>query len=448
MDPPFLPRLLSRRIPVFYGWIVLACLCCAGFARQGPAVATLSIFVEPLTREFGWSRTALSGAVSLGGVLAAIAAPLIGPVLDRHGSRLVLCAAVLVNAVALTALSLTGSLFVFYTLFCVARLSWAAPFELGLYGALNNWFVRRRGFGSAVLTLAQQVGLVAMPLIAQVAIVHHGWPAGWLAIGAVTLAIGFVPTWLFIVRRPEDLGLLPDGRVVQTEVGRGGTEAGAGAAQAAHAAVAEPAYSRHQALGTASFWLLLLFTVLVYPVQAGVSLHQAPYLIERGIDPTIAATIVSMFAFMSAAATIVCGFLPRAMPIRYPLAATGVILTLGVILMLGVRSAAEGYLAAGVFGFAIGGILTLLPVAWADYFGRSHFGAIRGIALPAQVLAQAAGPLLSGALHDLTGNYLVALQCFAVLAGLSVVAALMARQPIGAPPHRAVARAVNEAHTP
>src|SRR5688500_19298110 len=106
---PALSRLLAGRLPIYYGWIVLGCLCCAGFSRQGAAVATLSIFVEPLTREFGWSRTALSGAVSLGGVLAALAAPLIGPVLDRQGSRLVLCAAVLVNGIALVLLSLTES---------------------------------------------------------------------------------------------------------------------------------------------------------------------------------------------------------------------------------------------------------------------------------------------------------------------------------------------------
>src|SRR5579864_9702643 len=118
MLSPSLPRLLSARLPVFYGWIVLACLCCTGFARQGPAVATLSIFVEPLTREFGWSRTALSGAVSLGGVLAALIAPWIGPLLDRQGSRLVLCAAVLINGIALMLLSLTPSLLVFYLLFC------------------------------------------------------------------------------------------------------------------------------------------------------------------------------------------------------------------------------------------------------------------------------------------------------------------------------------------
>jgi OFA family oxalate/formate antiporter-like MFS transporter len=415
---PVLPLLLSRRLPVFYGWVVLACLCCAGFARQGPAVATLSVFVEPLTREFGWSRTALSGAVSLGGLLAAIAAPLIGPVLDRRGSRLVLCAAVLVNGIALLLLSLTPSLLVFYVLFCVARMNWAAPFELGLYGALNNWFVRRRATASAVATLAQQSGLVAMPLLASFAMLQYGWRAGWLALGAATLLIGFVPAWLLLVRRPEDLGLLPDGAIAQADPH-----------PTASAAVPEPAFSRRQALRTGSFWLLLLYTVLVFPVQAGVSLHQAPFLIERGIDPTIAAIIVGFFSAMSAVATVVCGALPRRLPIRYPLAATGGLMTLGVLLLLGVQAAPQAYLAAGLFGFGIGAILTLLPVAWADYFGRAHFGAIRGIALPAQVLSQAAGPLLSGVLHDLTGDYVLSLQCFAVLAGLSVVAAFAARQP-------------------
>ena len=422
MSRPFLPARLVVRLPVFYGWIVLFCLCCAGFARQGPAVATLSIFVEPLTREFGWSRTAVSGAVSLGGVLAAIVAPLLGPMLDRRGSRLVLCGAVLVNGVALMLLSLTGSLLMFYLLFCAARMNWAAAFDLGLYGTLSNWFTRRRTFASGVVTLAQQLGLVAMPLIAQLAILHQDWRAGWLALGVVTLTIGFFPAWLLLVRQPEDLGLLPDGAVVSTT---------AAVTAAAGAAAAEPAFSRRQALGSPAFWLLLSYTALVFPVQAGVSLHQAPYLIERGIDATIAATIVSAFSLMSAIATVACGLLPRTLPIRYPLAATGAVLTLGVLLMLGVRSAAQGYLAAAVFGFSIGAILTLLPVAWADYFGRTHYGAIRGIALSAQVTAQAAGPLLSGGLRDLTGDYRLSLQCFAALALCSIGAALAARQPTG-----------------
>jgi OFA family oxalate/formate antiporter-like MFS transporter len=98
-------------------------------------------------------------------------------------------------------------------------------------------------------------------------------------------------------------------------------------------------------------------------------------------------------------------------------------------MMVEISSSAEGYVAAALFGFGIGGLLTLLPIAWADYFGRANFAAIRSVALSAQVLAQAAGPLLSGALHDWTGSYIHALQCFSVLSGLSILAALMARRP-------------------
>jgi hypothetical protein len=47
-----------------------------------------------MTRGFGWSRTALSGAVALGSIIAALVAPLIGPVLDRQGARVMLCTAV------------------------------------------------------------------------------------------------------------------------------------------------------------------------------------------------------------------------------------------------------------------------------------------------------------------------------------------------------------------
>jgi sugar phosphate permease len=408
-------RALAASAPFYYGWVVLACLCCAGFARQGPAVATLSIFVEPLTREFGWSRTALSGAVSLGGLLAALVSPLIGPLLDRHGSRVVLSLAIVTNSIALLLLSLTPSLLVFYLLFCIARMNWAGTFDLGIYSALNNWFIARRTAAASIANVAQMAGLVAMPLIAQFAILHDGWRSGWIVLGIVVLVVGLVPVWLFVVRRPEDLGLEPDRA----------PEAKAGGAPP----VAEPRYSRSEAMRTPAFWLLMAYTVMVYPVQAGVSLHQAPHLVERGIDPTTAAMIVGSFSLMSGLATVVCGFLPRHWPVRFPLAFSGVLLTVSTLLLPGVGSTADGFIAAGLYGLGIGGVLTLTPIAWADYFGRANYGAIRGLTLSAQVIAQAAGPLLSGILYDITGNYTISLHVFAALSVLSIVAALAARQP-------------------
>jgi OFA family oxalate/formate antiporter-like MFS transporter len=412
MRPPLLPRLLVPRLPFFYGWIVLACICLAGFARQGPAVAVLSVFVVPMTDAFGWSRTEMAGAVSLGGVLAAVVSPMLGPVLDRRGARLILCLAVLSTGLATMGLALTQSLLAFYLLFCFARMVWAGPFDLGLYGALNNWFVARRARATSIATLAQMSGLVALPIIAQLAMRDGDWRDGWVAIGATVLAVGFLPVWLFLVRRPEDVGLVPD-RI----------SAGPGHAPA------EPRFSRAAAMRTSAFWLLSLYTVLVFPVQAGVSLHQAPHLIERGLSPLVAATVISFFSAMSAVASFGIGFLPRRWPLRYVMSLAAVLLGTGTVGLIGVNSAEVAYVFAGLFGLGIGGVMTLLPMAWADYFGRESYGAIRGVALSLQVLAQAAGPLASGVLRDASGNYTESLILFGILAGLAAAIAVVARHP-------------------
>jgi MFS family permease len=198
---------------------------------------------------------------------------------------------------------------------------------------------------------------------------------------------------------------------------------------------AEPAFSRRQALRTPTFWLLSLYTAAVYPVQAGVSLHQAPHLIERGLSPTVAATIVSAFSLASALAVLAFALFARRIGIRTSLGLAGACLALSAVLMLAITTPIEGFIAACCFGAGIGGVLTVLPLAWADYFGRASFGAIRGAALTVQVTAQAAGPLLSGLLRDAYGTYVASLTCFAGLSLLSVLAALLVHPP--RPPPRA-----------
>ena len=411
---PYLARVLVPRLPFFYGWVVLGCVCLAGFARQGPAVAVLSIFLVPMTTEFGWSRMAIAGAVSGGGLLAAFLSPWIGPVLDRRGARLILCCAVLGTGLSTMALSLVHSLAVFYLLFCFARLNWAGPFELGLYGALTTGFVARRAIAASIATLAQTLGLVALPLIAQYAMQRSGnWRDGWVAVGATVLIVGFVPTFLLLVRTPEDVGLLPDRRP--------------GTTGAATTAPAEQHFTRAAAVRTPTFWLLSLYTMLIYPVQAGVSLHQAPHLIERGLTPAAAATVIAVFSAMTAVSSFGIGFLPRRWPVRYSLCASAVAMSVGAFALIAVNSQASACAAGGLFGLGVGGMLTLIPVAWADYFGRESFGAIRSLALSVQVVAQAIGPVLSGALRDWSGTYTDSLIVFGCLATAATGAALAAR---------------------
>ena len=423
MSTKGLPAWLQLKLPFFYGWVVLVCVCCAGFARQGPAVATLSIFIEPMTAEFGWSRTAMSAAVSLGGILAALSSPILGPMLDRHGARRMLCIAVFLTGVAAMLLSLTQSLIFFLLFFCIARMNFAGPFDLGIYGALNNWFMHYRGIATSVITFTQMTGLMAMPLIAQICILYDGWRFGWIVIGATVLIIGFLPNWALMVRRPEDLGLKPDGGLEpktneQTEENNLNRQTNL-----------EPSFTRHEALGTMSFWMLSLYTLLIYPVQAGISLHQAPHLIERGLDPTIAATVISTFSLFSAFAGVIFGILVSRITIRLSLVAAALALSSSTISMILISEVWHGYFAAAMFGIGIGGILTILPIAWADFFGRRSFGSIRGIALSIQVTAQASGPLISGFLRDQTGDYFMSLVIFMGLSLAAVLAAILTKPP-------------------
>ncbi len=297
-------------------------------------------------------------------------------------------------------------------------MNYAGPYDLGIYGAVSNWFVAKRAFAISIAGLAQMAGLVAMPLIAFLAMQASDWRGAWLAVGLTVLVVGFVPAWALMIRRPEDVGLRPDGAAKAADHGT---------VRAADAI--EPAFNRRQALASPAFWLLSLFTLLVFPVQAGVSLHQAPHLIERGLEPMVAATVVSSFSAVAACVSFSLGFWPRHWPIRAVLAASGLALGASAWAMISINSAAEAYGAAVLFGLGIAGLMTMLPLAWANYFGRQSFGAIRGITLTVQVLAQAAGPVFSGLLRDLTGDYALSLSCFAALGLAGAVVALFARPP-------------------
>jgi len=169
--------------------------------------------------------------------------------------------------------------------------------------------------------------------------------------------------------------------------------------------------------------------VLVFPVQAGVSLHQAPHLIERGLTAMAAATVIGAFSAMSVVASFAIGFLPRYWPLRYVMSLAAVLLAAGTLGLITVHTIEMAYLFAGLFGLGIGGVMTLLPMAWADYFGRESYGAIRGVALSLQVVAQAAGPVASGLLRDVNGTYTSSLVLFGVLAALASLAALAAHRP-------------------
>ena len=191
----------------------------------------------------------------------------------------------------------------------------------------------------------------------------------------------------------------------------------------------EISFTRHEASRTRTFWILIAFSIFIYPVQAGVSLHQAPHLLHRGLSMAVAATAVSSFSFTAAIGGLIFGQLELKIGSRRLLAISAVLMALGTGSMLIVFNTWTAYLSAIMFGIGIGGLLTILPVAWADSFGRGNLGSIRGISLPMQAAAQASGPVISGALFDTTGDYNTSLILFCILGFGAAILALFAVKP-------------------
>ena len=411
---------LSHKVQFFYGWVIVGCLMCANFARQGSAVATLSVFAVPMANEFDWSMTEISGAVSLGRVLGAVVSPKVGVLVDRRGAGQVLAIGILLIGISMIALSMTDSLIWFYIAYCLGRMTFV-PFEIANTSVVANWFIHLRARAMSFTALAHSIGLAILPIVAFAAIDIWDWRAGWLAIAGLVLIFGVFPNFFFMIQRPEDVGLKPysiqsnlaeqiDGpqyREVEDEL----------------------SFTQKEASRTRTFWVLIAISVFIYPVQAGVSLHQAPHLIDRGLSLGVAASAVSAFSVMSAVGALVFGHLEARFGLRRSLAVSAVLMAIGAAMMLVVTNALDAYVSAVVFGAGIGGLFTLFPLAWANSFGRENLGAIRGLTLPVQTLAQASGPLVSGALFDLTGSYDVSLKFFCASACVAGVLALFAVRP-------------------
>ena len=139
--------------------------------------------------------------------------------------------------------------------------------------------------------------------------------------------------------------------------------------------------------------------------------------------------VVSFFSLSAAIMTLLSGVFGRILPISLSLALSGALMCGGTFLMQSIDTFWDGVISSIIFGASLGAILTFLPMAWADFFGRENYGSIRGIALSFQVIAQASGPIISGLMWDLNGNYLDSLEIFTISAFCASIIVLFAVPP-------------------
>jgi MFS family permease len=181
-------------------------------ASWGILYYAFTVFVTPMEAELGWSRAAITGAFSLALLVSGAAAVPAGHWLDRHGPRLLMTLGSCAATLLVLAWAAAGDLAAFYLTWAGIGVAMAAVLYEPAFATVAVWFDRRRTQALAVLTLiAALASTIYVPLAAWL-VQAQGWRSALVTLALVLGATTIAPHALLLRRRPEDLGLRPDGR--------------------------------------------------------------------------------------------------------------------------------------------------------------------------------------------------------------------------------------------
>jgi MFS family permease len=391
---------------LFYGWLVVAAGFAVTFVGFG-CVYSFSAFIESLQRDFGATRGSVSLVFSLAGFLYFALGAVSGPLADRWGSRRVVLIGIVLIAVGLALASFAQSLPMVYAAYSLGVGLGVGFSYVPSMGAVQRWFVKRRGFASGLASSGIGAGALVGPPLAAFLIGTWGWRDAYLVLGGLALIIG-AGMALFIQNDPRERGLGPDGEPIAKK-----TET----AQASGLSILDAIKSgRFIALYAAC--LACSFGVFVPFV------HLTPYATDHGITKTSAVLLVSIIGIGSTVGRFFLGGLADRFGREVSLVGMFAGMALALVIWLCSTQFWPLAIFAFIFGTAYGGWVALLPAVIMDYFGGRNVSGLIGILYTSAGIGTLIGPSTTGYIFDATHSY--TLPIAVSIAGNIVAAIIMA----------------------
>ncbi|KVC49661.1 MFS transporter [Burkholderia diffusa] len=412
----------TRASRVFYGWYVVAAAFAVTFVGFGSAY-TFSAFVESLQRDFAASRGQISLVFSLAGFLYFGFGIVSGPLADRFGSRRLAVAGMLLTAAGLAAAGAAHTLLQVYVAYGLGVGLGVGCAYVPAVGAVQRWFVRRRGFASGLAVAGIGVGTLVMPPLASALIAHVGWRGAYITLAAIAVVVGAGMS-LLIENDPRGRGLLPDGNVARAQ--SGDEQPGAASPVPAGATVREAVTSRPFASLYAAC-LVCSFGVFVPFV------HLVPYALDHGVAQSTAVLLLGAIGVGSTAGRFFLGGLADRFGRRASLLAMFAGMAAALVAWAGAGNVATLAAFALVFGVFYGGWVAVLPAVVMDYFGGRNVSAIIGMLYTSVAFGTLIGPAAAGFIYDAGGGYLMPILASAAANAIAfAIVAATGRAPVAA----------------
>jgi MFS family permease len=405
------------RLPFFYGWVITA-VTFVTMAIGVNARTSFSLIFAPIIDEFGWERGVTAGAFSFGFVVSAGVSPLIGRMMDRFGPRAVMELGVALMAGGLLLAPLTTQPWHLYI--TIGVMVGAGSICLGYSGQsqyLPNWFNRRRGLAIGFAFAGVGIGSMTLLPWVQHMIEQTGWRTACTAMGILVLVV-LAPINLLLHKRPEDIGLLPDGDAAPTAT------SAKPISNIVDPVWAGTDWTLQRALRTARFWWIALGYFCGLYIWYAVQVHQTKYLLDIGFSPSVAVWALGAVSLLGIPGQILLGHLSDKLGREAIWAASclGFAICFAALIALAhFPSLILVYVmvfAQGALGY---GLTSIMGAVVVEIFQGKHYGSIFGTIMLAALAGGAAGPWVTGILHDHTGNYAIA---FALSIAISVLSAV------------------------
>ncbi len=405
-SPQYTPKL-------FYGWIVVIALTFVGMTAA--TQLSFGVYVIDLAREFGWNRALTSSLASFNNLFYGISAIITGILADRYSPKITIWVAGFLLGAGLLLSGLANNYWQLFFFFGIlAGLGSGCCYSIPS-SVVQKWFIEKRGVALGISMCGIGLGVFIISLVIGYIIPIYGWRTGFFAEGVLLFLFMFVPAF-FIVRDPEEKGLLPYG-TKNTHPGNGLNKS-----QPNLILLIKKLISNRTFLYLYGNQFFTCIALLI------VSTHVVPFAEDMGIPKLAAASAMGLVGLFSGLGRLQAGFVCDKIGFKKSLIIFCSMCCIAFLYLMTVKNLWMLYIFVVIYSLGYGGKAMSLPGLAGYLLGTGSLGTIMGIISSAYGLGGFTGSILGGWIFDHTHSYMWAFITGAVCYVVAITLALLTKK--------------------
>lgn len=369
------------------GWIMVIVCMLIQAVPFGIASNIQPLFIHPVISEYGFSLTGFSLLFTIGTIVAAIAAPIIGTLFSKINLRIIYTVGAILCGGGFTLFSMCTKLWQFYAVAAVVQVGTAIISSIGVPLLINSWFDSNiRGKALGIAFAGGSIGNIFLQQLATRSLVANGPSKSYLIFGLVSL-ITAIPIALFLVKMPKDNSEVVKGNNKEQEENTNSKEV-------------DISYTLKEAQKNKFFWMMSIGFLFVGLYVSAYSVQYANYF--QGVlklDAVVIATAGSIFAVSSLGGNVLGGLLFDKLGVLKCLSLSAVFVFIsGIFILLSGNNPIYAYLFSAVRGLAVYVYMMAPAYMVGQYFGKKEYGGILGMMNLVFAIGFSCGSVLFGVL--------------------------------------------------